>query len=290
MTQPLMPKATAVWLIENTALSFEQIADFCGLHMLEVQSIADDEVAIGMVGFDPIANGQLTKEEIQRCTADSNARLDMAKPSVEIPQPKKKGPRYTPVARRQDRPDAIAWMLRNYPELSDGQISRLVGTTKPTINSVRERSHWNISNIKPRDPVSLGLCSREDLGAAIDKARRAVERAEKRAEREKARQDKAAAETAADTGAAEEATEGDTSQPEPATDTATMEADPQSASPPAPAEASTAPADPFSAPEPAAAPEPVTQDPFSAPEPVTQDPAPAEDTPSDDPAGYPRPE
>lgn len=187
MTQPLMPKATAVWLIENTALSFEQIAEFCGLHMLEVQSIADDEVAIGMVGFDPIANGQLTKEEIARCSEDTGAKLEISKPSVEIPEPRNKGPRYTPVARRQDRPDAISWMLRNYSELSDGQISRLIGTTKPTISSVRERSHWNSSNIKPRDPVSLGLCNRQDLSAAIDKARATLERAEKRAEREKAK-------------------------------------------------------------------------------------------------------
>ena len=197
MTQPLMPKATAVWLIENTALSFQQIADFCGLHQLEVQSIADDEVAIGMVGFNPVTNGQLTKEEIARCSTDTDAKLEMAIPSVIIPEPKKKGPRYTPVARRQDRPDAISWVLRNFPDLTDGQISRLIGTTKPTINGVRERTHWNISNIKPRDPVSLGLCNREELSAAIEQARRATERAAKRAEKEKARKDMAAAEQTA---------------------------------------------------------------------------------------------
>ncbi len=205
MTQPLMPKATAVWLIENTALSFQQIADFCGLHLLEVQSIADDEVAIGMVGFNPVTNGQLTKEEIARCSTDPDAKLEMATPSVVIPEPKKKGPRYTPVARRQDRPDAISWVLRNFPELSDGQISRLIGTTKPTINGVRDRTHWNINNIKPRDPVSLGLCSREDLAAAIERARGAAERAQKREEKKKAREQKAAAEQAAAEATAAEA-------------------------------------------------------------------------------------
>jgi len=187
MAQVLMPKATAVWLIENTALSFDQIADFCGLHPLEVQSIADGEVVVGMVGFDPIASGQLTREEIERCSADPGARLRMAEAGVPRPTTRTKGPRYTPVAKRQDRPDAISWLLRNFPELSDGQISRLVGTTKPTINSVRERTHWNIGNIKPRDPVALGICSREDLRAAIDKARRAQERAEKRRVRETAK-------------------------------------------------------------------------------------------------------
>ena len=195
MGQVLMPKATAVWLIENTALTFEQVAEFCSLHPLEVQSIADGEVAIGMAGFDPITNGQLTKEEIERCTQDPTARLQMAEANVPRPSPRTSGPRYTPVARRQDRPDGIAWLLRNFPELSDGQVARLVGTTKPTINGIRERSHWNIANIKPRDPVALGLCSRQDLSAAIEKARRAVERAEKRAAKLKAASEaKAAAE------------------------------------------------------------------------------------------------
>jgi hypothetical protein len=180
MSQVLMPKATAVWLIENTALTFDQVAQFCSLHPLEVQSIADGEVAVGMAGFDPIASGQLTQEEIERCSQDPTARLKLAKADVPRPTPRTKGPRYTPVARRQDRPDGIAWLLRNFPELSDGQVARLIGTTKPTINGIRDRSHWNIANIKPRDPVALGLCSREDLSHAIDKARRAVERAEKR--------------------------------------------------------------------------------------------------------------
>lgn len=184
MGQVLMPKATAVWLIENTALTFDQVAEFCGLHPLEVQSIADGEVAIGMTGFDPIASGQLTQDEIKRCSEDPSARLQLAQAGVPRPSPRTKGPRYTPVARRQDRPDGIAWLLRNFPELSDGQIARLIGTTKPTINAIRDRSHWNIANIKPRDPVALGLCSREDLSSAIEKARRAIDRAEKRKARE----------------------------------------------------------------------------------------------------------
>ena len=186
MGQVLMPKATAVWLIENTALTFDQVAEFCSLHPLEVQSIADGEVAIGMAGFNPITNGQLTQEEIDRCSEDPTAKLEMAEINVPRPSPRTSGPRYTPVARRQDRPDGIAWLLRNFPELTDGQIARLVGTTKPTINGIRDRSHWNIANIKPRDPVALGLCGREDLSAAIDKARRTVERAEKRAAKKKA--------------------------------------------------------------------------------------------------------
>ena len=170
MARPLMPKATAVWLIENTALTFEQIADFCELHELEVQSIADEEVAIGIVGFDPIANGQLTRDEIARCEADERARLRMAVQNIPPPALRTKGPRYTPVARRQDKPDAIAWLVRNYPRLSDGQISRLIGTTKPTITAIRERTHWNMANIKPREPVTLGLCTRFDLQSALDKA------------------------------------------------------------------------------------------------------------------------
>lgn len=180
MSQVLMPKATAVWLIENTALTFDQISEFCGLHPLEVQSIADGEAAIGMVGYDPITNGQLTKEEIERCGSDPAARLALAEINVPRPTTRTRGPRYTPVARRQDRPDAIAWLVRNFPQLSDGQISKLVGTTKPTINGVRDRTHWNINNIKPRDPVALGLVARDDLTAAIEKANSAFERAEKR--------------------------------------------------------------------------------------------------------------
>jgi hypothetical protein len=172
-----MPKATAVWLIENTTLNFEQIADFCGLHPLEVQGIADDEVAIGIVGQDPTANGQLTREEIERCQKDPSSRLKMLKQDIPMPAPRTKGPRYTPVSKRQDKPDAIAWLLRHHPELSDAQVSKLIGTTKQTIAAVRDRSHWNSPNLRPRDPVLLGLCSQGDLNAAVTKARRALEKA-----------------------------------------------------------------------------------------------------------------
>lgn len=177
MVQPLMPKATAVWLVENTTLSFKQIADFCALHPLEVQGIADGEVAIGIQGIDPIGNHQLTRKEIERCEKDPGASLKMAK--RELPQPRKrtKGPRYTPVAKRQDKPDGIAWLLRHHPELKDSQIARLIGTTKNTIQAVRERTHWNTPNIRPRDPVLLGLCNQGDLNAAVVKARRQAERA-----------------------------------------------------------------------------------------------------------------
>ena len=172
MTQPLMPKATAVWLVENTALTFKQIADFCGLHILEIQAIADEEVAVGMQGLDPIANGQLTKDEIAKCEADPSAKLAIVRSDIPQPSARGKGPRYTPLSKRQDKPDAIAWMLRHYPELSDAQIGRLIGTTKPTINAVRDRSHWNSPNLKPRSPVELGLCKHDDLRSALEKAQR----------------------------------------------------------------------------------------------------------------------
>ena len=177
MSQPLMPKATAVWLVENTTLTFEQIADFCGLHTLEIQGIADDEVAIGIQGLDPIARNQLTREEIERCQADPSTALTLA--TQDLPQPLKrtKGPRYTPVTKRQDKPDGVAWLTRHHPELKDSQIARLIGTTKNTIVAVRERSHWNSSNIRPRDPVLLGLCNQSDLNQMVEKARRAAERA-----------------------------------------------------------------------------------------------------------------
>lgn len=174
MTQILMPKATAVWLIENTALSFDQIGAFCGLHPLEVQGIADGEVAIGIVGQDPTANGQLTAEEIKRCEADTTANLKMAKSDIPQPLTRTKGPRYTPVSKRQDKPDAVAWLIRHHPELSDAQVSRLIGTTKQTIAAIRDRSHWNTANLRPRDPVLLGLCTQTDLNAAILKARKAA--------------------------------------------------------------------------------------------------------------------
>ena len=169
MTLPLMPKATAVWLIEKTALTFTQIADFCGMHPLEVQAIADGEVAQGIVGYDPVANGQVTLDEIHRCEKDLNARLKLLASSFPLPK-RSKGARYTPVAKRNDRPDAIAFLLRSYPQLSEPQIIKLLGTTKDTIHKVRDRAHWNSANIKPRDPVILGLCSQTDLVAAVTAA------------------------------------------------------------------------------------------------------------------------
>ncbi len=167
MALPLMPKATAVWLVENTSLTFEQIAAFCGLHSLEVQAIADGEVAVGMVGLDPVANGQLTKGEIERCERNEALRLKLLVPDLPLPAARSKGPRYTPITKRGDKPDAIAWLLKHHPELSDAQLCRLIGTTKPTIASVRERSHWNAPNIKPRNPVLLGLCTQRELEEAL---------------------------------------------------------------------------------------------------------------------------
>jgi uncharacterized protein len=175
MALPLMPKATAVWLIEKTALTFTQIAEFCGMHPLEIQAIADGEVAQGIVGYDPVANGQLTLQEVKRCEADTNARLQML-PST-LPQPKRsRGGRYTPVAKRNDRPNAIAFLLRNYPQLTEAQVGKLLGTTKETIQKVRDRTHWNSPNIKPSDPVILGLCSQTDLNAAIASANERLQR------------------------------------------------------------------------------------------------------------------
>ncbi len=182
MTQPLMPKATAVWLVENTSLTFDQVADFCGLHVLEVKGIADGDVAQGIKGMDPVASGQLSRAEIERCQKDPATRLQVSESKYKLPpMPARKGPRYTPVSRRQDRPDAIAWLLRNHPELTDAQVSKLVGTTKPTIQSVRDRSHWNSPNIKPVDPVTLGLCTQIELDAAVQKAARKAERERKKA-------------------------------------------------------------------------------------------------------------
>jgi hypothetical protein len=158
--------------VENTALTFEQIAEFCHLHPLEVQAIADGEVGVGIQGLDPIVNGELSQEEIDRCINDPNGKLVQAKTRNPQPRAKPKGARYTPVSKRQDRPDAIAWLLKNYPELGDAQISRLIGTTKPTINAVRDKTHWNAQNIKPQNPVGLGLCSAQDLENAVVRARK----------------------------------------------------------------------------------------------------------------------
>ena len=174
MALPLMPKATAVWLVDHTMLTFEQISEFCGLHGLEVQAIADGEVAPGMQGLDPTVNGQLIKEEIKRCELDPSARLEMSKPTVPLPKSRQKGTRYTPISKRQDRPDAIAWLLRSHPELSDAQISRLIGTTKPTITAVREKTHRNTSSITPQSPIYLGLCSASELEKMVVIARARV--------------------------------------------------------------------------------------------------------------------
>ncbi len=171
MADILMPKATAVWLVDNTSLSFEQIADFCGLHFLEVKGIADGEVARDIRGADPIANGQLTREELDKAEANSNYRMKaLVSRHAELLKPTKKAPRYTPVSRRQDRPDAIAWFVKHHPEVTDAQISKLLGTTKSTIEQVRSRSHWNAANIKPVDPVTLGLVSQIELDAVVRKA------------------------------------------------------------------------------------------------------------------------
>ncbi len=169
MTEPLMPMATGVWLVDNTSLSFSQIAKFCGLHELEVQGIADEQVAVNIVGLDPVANGQLTWEEIERCQNDASATLQIIIDDVPA-KTRSGGAKYTPVSKRQDKPDAIAWLLRYHPELTDAQISKIVGTTKPTITAIRERTHWNMSNIKPVDPVLLGLCKQTELDAAVKKA------------------------------------------------------------------------------------------------------------------------
>ncbi len=185
---PLMPKATAVWLIDNTSLTFEQIASFCHLHALEVKGIADGDVAFGIKGMDPISSGQLTRDELEAAQADSDYELSLAKPKVEIPEVKtKRGPRYTPVSRRQERPDAIFWLLKNHPELTDGQIIKLVGTTKPTIKAIRDRTHWNSPNIKAVDPVTLSLCSQIELDSAVQKAARKAQIERAKLEKEAAR-------------------------------------------------------------------------------------------------------
>jgi len=180
MTQPLMPMATAVWLVDNTALTFTQIAELCQLHELEIQGIADGTVGMNIVGQDPTVSGQLTWDEINRCQEDPSASLNIVEDDVKA-MPRTKGPRYTPLSKRQDKPDAIAWLVRHHPELSDLQISRLVGTTKPTIQAIRERSHWNISNIHPHDPVSLGLCKQFELDEAVTLAFERKQKAEAKA-------------------------------------------------------------------------------------------------------------
>ncbi|MEL6423415.1 MAG: cell cycle transcriptional regulator TrcR, partial [Pseudomonadota bacterium] len=189
----LMPKATAVWLVDNTSLTFEQIAEFCGLHVLEVKGIADDDVAQGIKGVDPISAGQLTRKELDKAGEDANYRMERSESKVEIPTiKKKKSPRYTPTTMRQERPNAILWLLRNHEELKDAQIIRLVGTTKPTIAAIRERTHHNIASLTPTDPVTIGLCTQVDLDAEVGKASERV-----RKEREKSAKEMEAAGTLA---------------------------------------------------------------------------------------------
>jgi hypothetical protein len=170
MNKPLMSKATAVWLVDNTTLTFKQVADFCGLHELEVQGIADGDVATGVKGFDPVGNNQLDPGEIEKGQADPAYRLKLKFIASAVGEEKRRGPRYTPLSKRQDRPASILWLVKFHPELTDGQVGKLVGTTKPTIQAIRERTHWNINNITPIDPVALGLCKQTELDAAVQVA------------------------------------------------------------------------------------------------------------------------
>jgi hypothetical protein len=197
MTQNvLMPKATAVWLIENTSLAFNQVAEFCGLHPLEVQGIANEDVAKGIRGVDPIAGGFLSREEIAKGEADNDYKLKpLEQKRIDLPQVKKRGARYTPIARRQDRPDAINWFLKNHPEVPDSKIVKLIGTTKSTIDQVRNRTHWNSSQIKPVDPVTIGLCTQIELDAVVADAAAAKARADARTAKAEAKTLKAAQET-----------------------------------------------------------------------------------------------
>ena len=304
MALPLMPKATAVWLVESTTLTFDQIAAFCRLHPLEVAGIADDEVAIGIQGLDPITRGQLTREEIEASEADPERPLELAAPRVVLPPRRASGPRYTPVSKRQDRPNAIAWLLRFHPELSDAQLSRLVGTTKPTIGAIRERTHWNIANIRHQDPVSLGLCTQTALDEAVTKAR-ARERAREAREAKAAAKARSEKEAAAAAAQAEASAEPDAAPPaetapaveptsaapaptEPAPEAATSEAAIGSPPPAAPAplpSVETTSALPAS--RPAEPPLPTTVEPTPpAPEPTPETAAPeaARAEPSSDPS------
>lgn len=188
MNQPLMPKATAVWLIDNTTLTFKQIADFCGLHELEIKGIADGDVAIGIKAYNPILSNQLTREEIQLSSDDNLRPLKMKQKNVEIEVKKMVGTKYIPIAKREDRPNAVAWLTKTYPHLADSQICKLVGTTKNTVVGIRTRKHWNMSNISPKDPVAANLCTQTDLVEAIEKAKRKQERLEKEKKKEKVKQ------------------------------------------------------------------------------------------------------
>ena len=182
---PLMPKATAVWLVENTSLSFRQIANFCNLHEVEVQGIADGEVAKGIKAYNPIIAGQLTREEIELSSKDIYRPLQLLKKELDISKKERKKPKYTPLSKRQDRPDAILWLIKNYPELLDTQIARLIGTTKNTVVSIKKRTYWNFNNLSPKDPIAINLCSQLDLENALEKAKRKIKREREKIEKEK---------------------------------------------------------------------------------------------------------
>ncbi|TVQ83967.1 MAG: DUF1013 domain-containing protein [Micavibrio sp.] len=190
---PLMPKATAVWLIDNTALTFEQISEFCGLHKLEVQAIADGEIGTGIIGINPVTSQELTAEEIRACEQDPKRPLKMMKTDLPQPKTRTKGPRYTPVAKRADKPNGIAWLLKHHPELADSQIAKLIGTTKPTIQAIRDKTHVSMTQIKPQDPVLLGLCKRADMQNAIERAQRKLEKEGKSLPKPAAAEEKAEA-------------------------------------------------------------------------------------------------
>jgi hypothetical protein len=172
MSAPLMPKATAIWLLDNTTLTFDQIADYCHLHVLEIQAIADGEIALGMAPFDPVAHGRLTMEEIERCTKDPSARLVARELKDEGTNKRRGGGKYVPVSKRADKPDALAWMLKHHPEVSDAELCRLLGTTSPTINAIRNKTHWNSANLRSRSPALLGLCTQEELNRVIEEAKK----------------------------------------------------------------------------------------------------------------------
>ena len=182
---PLMPKATAVWLVENTSLSFKQIAEFCNLHEVEIQGIADGEVAKGIKAYNPIITGQLTKEEIDLSSKDAHRSLQLLKKELNISTKERKKPKYTPLSKRQDRPDAVMWLIKKYPELLDAQIARLIGTTKNTVVSIKKRTYWNFSNLSPKDPIAINLCSQLDLENALEKAKKRIKREGEKIEKEK---------------------------------------------------------------------------------------------------------
>ena len=182
---PLMPKATAIWLVDNTSLSFRQIGDFCGMHELEIKGIADGEVGVGIKGLNPITSGQLTKDEIDRCADNEDESLKIIENEIsEKTEQSKKKKKYTPLSKRQDRPDAVYWLIRNHPELKDSQVARLVGSTKNIIDAIRKRTHWNMANIRPQDPIGLGICRQVELDEALAKAERSMKRAQKKKEKE----------------------------------------------------------------------------------------------------------